>query len=131
MVVPEIGGYFMGRNNACQLAGSNPVLDIGSRAAARELREIAKRRAVFGEVVSADTGWSLLLWMLVLEEDGSRISIGGLLREAAVSDDTGRRWLGVLAQSGLVVLDGGEEKRQGSVALSHAGRNKLISVLNF
>lgn len=121
----------MGRNAACQLASSNPLLDIGSRAAVHELREIEQRRAILGEVVSADIGWSLLLWMLVLEETGASIAVDSLLKEAGIGDDTGNRWLAVLVQSGLVEFHDNELKSQGNVAFTLSGRDKMISALKF
>lgn len=120
----------MGRTAACQLASSNPVLDAGCRTAARELREIAQRRAILGEVVSADIGWSLLLWMLVLEETGASISVNSVLEESRVCDDTGARWLAMLAQSGLISFHDSAHKSRAFVSLTVSGREKMVAALN-
>lgn len=119
----------MGRNSACRLASSNTTWDESARNAARELREIAQRRAILGEIISADTGWSLLLWMLVLEETGARIAVGHLLQQSGARDDTGNRWLALLEQSGLVVFHDSELKSRGCVALTASGREKMTAAL--
>lgn len=120
----------MGRNSVCRLVTSNTEPDPGALAAARELREIAQRHTILGELICADIGWSLLLWMLVLEESGVDVPTGDLLQKIGARDDTGNRWLALLEHSGFVSFHDGAQKKRAYVALTAIGREKTIAALD-
>ncbi|MGB5078863.1 MAG: hypothetical protein WBO17_15395 [Sphingorhabdus sp.] len=105
----------------------NAVLAV---AATRKLREIAKRKVLFGEMVQAESGWALLLWILVLETDRVELTLALLCQKAGMDTRAGERWLALLGNGQLIDLERGIDGRAiVMIKLTTTGREKLALAL--
>ncbi len=82
-----------------------------------------KRAAIFGNPeLFGEPAWDILLDLYIAQADDKPVSVSSACIGSAAPATTGLRWLGVLADEGLVVRenDTGDNRRV-LVRLSHTG----------
>jgi DNA-binding MarR family transcriptional regulator len=82
-------------------SGTN-TLSREARLAALVLAARRRREALFGAALFADPAWDMLLELFVREARGSPVHVSNLCTAAAVPTTTALRWIGTLAEAGLV-----------------------------
>lgn len=82
-----------------------------------------KRAAIFGNPdLFGEPAWDILLDLFIAHADGKPVSVSSACIGSAAPATTGLRWLGVLADEGLVLRDNDpEDNRRVMVRLSTTG----------
>lgn len=82
-----------------------------------------KRQVIFGNPdLFGEPAWDILLDLFIAHADGKMVSVSSACIGSAAPATTGLRWLGVLADEGLVLRDNDpEDHRRVMVRLSDAG----------
>ncbi len=82
-----------------------------------------KRAAIFGNPeLFGEPAWDILLDLYIVHADGKPVSVSSACIGSAASPTTGLRWLGVLAEEGLVVRENdSDDHRRVLVRLTRAG----------
>ena len=82
-----------------------------------------KRAAIFGNPeLFGEPAWDILLDLYIVHADGKPVSVSSACIGSAASPTTGLRWLGVLAEEGLVVRENhSDDDRRVLVRLTRAG----------
>jgi hypothetical protein len=82
-----------------------------------------KRAAIFGNPeLFGEPAWDILLDLYVAHADGKPVSVSSACIGSAAPPTTGLRWLGVLAEEGLVVRENyADDHRRVLVRLTRAG----------
>lgn len=82
-----------------------------------------KRAAIFGNPdLFGEPAWDILLDLFIAHADGKMVSVSSACIGSAAPATTGLRWLGILAEEGLVLRDKDpEDHRRVMVRLSDAG----------
>lgn len=82
-----------------------------------------KRAAIFGNPeLFGEPAWDILLDLYIAHGDGKEVSVSSACIGSAAPPTTGLRWLGVLAEEGLVVRENDrEDHRRVLVRLTRAG----------
>lgn len=91
---------------------------------ARKAYALRRRRAViFGNPdLFGEPAWDILLDLYIAQADGKIVSVSSACIGSAAPATTGLRWLGVLAEEGLVVRENdADDQRRVMVRLSTAG----------
>ena len=89
-----------------------------------------RRETLLGPALFADPAWDILLDLLVAEDEGRPISVTSLCIAAAVPATTAQRWIGVLAESGLIVRQPNpSDRRTVLVSLAPETSSRLRSLL--
>lgn len=83
-----------------------------------------KRQAIFGNSdLFGEPAWDILLDLFIADGEGKTVSVSSACIGSAAPATTGLRWLGVLADEGLVVRENDhEDHRRVLVRLTPAGR---------
>ena len=83
-----------------------------------------KRAAIFGNAeIFGEPAWDIMLDLFVAEGEGKSVSVSSACIGSAAPATTGLRWLGVLAEEGLIVRENDpEDHRRVMVRLSPTGR---------
>lgn len=83
-----------------------------------------KREAIFGNPdLFGEPAWDILLDLFIAQGEGKPVSVSSACIGSAAPATTGLRWLGVLADQGLVVRENDpEDHRRVLVRLTQAGR---------
>ena len=83
-----------------------------------------KRAAIFGNPdLFGEPAWDILLDLFIAHGEGKPVSVSSACIGSAAPATTGLRWLGVLADEGLVVRENDpEDHRRVLVRLTSAGR---------
>lgn len=83
-----------------------------------------KRAAIFGNPdLFGEPAWDILLDLFIAQGEGKPVSVSSACIGSAAPATTGLRWLGVLADEGLVVRENDpEDHRRVLVRLTPAGR---------
>lgn len=83
-----------------------------------------KREAIFGNPdLFGEPAWDILLDLFIAQAEGKPVSVSSACIGSAAPATTGLRWLGVLADEGLVVRENdAEDHRRVLVRLTQAGR---------
>ncbi|WP_301749564.1 MarR family winged helix-turn-helix transcriptional regulator [uncultured Erythrobacter sp.] len=111
--------------------------DIGSRSDSRSLRPSRshivlarriyalrrKRQAIFGiPDLFGEPAWDILLDLFIAQGEGKSVSVSSACIGSAAPPTTGLRWLGVLANEGLVLRENdADDHRRVLVRLTPAG----------
>lgn len=91
---------------------------------ARKAYALRRRRAIiFGNPeLFGEPAWDILLDLYIAHADGKHVSVSSACIGSAAPATTGLRWLGVLAQEGLIVRENDvDDQRRVMVRLSTAG----------
>jgi hypothetical protein len=82
-----------------------------------------KRAAIFGNPeLFGEPAWDILLDLYIAHADGKPVSVSSACIGSAAPPTTGLRWLGVLAEEGLVVRENyADDHRRVLVRLTRAG----------
>jgi hypothetical protein len=82
-----------------------------------------KRAAIFGNPeLFGEPAWDILLDLYIAHADGKPVSVSSACIGSAAPPTTGLRWLGVLAEEGLVARENdADDHRRVLVRLTHAG----------
>lgn len=111
-------------------AGSDAIAPT----AARVRRMIRARRArdqSFAPGLFADPAWDMMLELLATRLEGRRAQISSVCAAAAVPTSTALRWIGVLAERGLVVRTSDpSDGRRTFIDLTERGYEALVSCLS-
>jgi hypothetical protein len=83
-----------------------------------------KRTAIFGNPdLFGEPAWDILLDLYIAQAEGKPVSVSSACIGSAAPPTTGLRWLGVLADEGLVVREAdAEDNRRVLVRLTPAGQ---------
>jgi hypothetical protein len=83
-----------------------------------------KRAAIFGNLdLFGEPAWDILLDLFIAYAEGKPVSVSSACIGSAAPATTGLRWLGVLADQGLVVRENdADDQRRVMVRLTQAGR---------
>jgi hypothetical protein len=83
-----------------------------------------KRETIFGNPdLFGEPAWDILLDLYIAQSEGKPVSVSSACIGSAAPATTGLRWLGVLADQGLVVRENdAEDHRRVLVRLTQAGR---------
>jgi hypothetical protein len=117
--------------DAAEGAASEPDLPRASRpvrshlALARKAYALRRKRgAIFGNPdLFGEPAWDILLDLFIAQGEGKPVSVSSACIGSAAPATTGLRWLGVLADEGLVVRENDpEDHRRVLVRLTPAGR---------
>jgi hypothetical protein len=83
-----------------------------------------KRAAIFGNPdLFGEPAWDILLDLFIAQGEGKPVSVSSACIGSAAPATTGLRWLGVLADEGLIVRENDpEDNRRVLVRLTPAGR---------
>jgi MoxR-like ATPase len=93
-------------------------------ALARQAYALRRKRAeIFGNAeLFGEPAWDILLDLFIAQAEGKSVSISSACIGSAAPATTGLRWLGVLADEGLVVRENDpEDQRRVMVRLTAAG----------
>lgn len=105
-----------------------PPRPVGHLALARKIYALRRKRAaIFGCAdIFGEPAWDILLDLYIAEAEGKDVSVSSACIGSAAPPTTGLRWLGVLADEGLVVRenDPGDHRRV-LVKLTAAGRTAM------
>jgi hypothetical protein len=115
--------------------------DIGSRSGSRSPRPSRspivlarkiyalrrKRQAIFGNPnLFGEPAWDILLDLFIAQGEGKSVSVSSACIGSAAPATTGLRWLGVLADEGLVLRENdAEDHRRVLVRLTPAGTEAM------
>lgn len=94
-------------------------------AAARKAYALRRKRAaIFGNPdLFGEPAWDILLDLYIAQAEGKQVSVSSACIGSAAPPTTGLRWLGVLADEGLVVREAdAEDQRRVLVRLTPAGQ---------
>lgn len=83
-----------------------------------------KRAAIFGNLdLFGEPAWDILLDLFIAHAEGKPVSVSSACIGSAAPATTGLRWLGVLADEGLIVRENdAEDNRRVLVRLTQTGR---------
>lgn len=83
-----------------------------------------KRAAIFGNPdLFGEPAWDILLDLYIAQGEGKQVSVSSACIGSAAPATTGLRWLGVLADEGLIVRENdAEDNRRVLVRLTPAGK---------
>ncbi len=83
-----------------------------------------KRAAIFGNPdLFGEPAWDIMLDLFIAHGEGKTVSVSSACIGSAAPATTGLRWLGVLADDGLVVRENDpEDHRRVMVRLTEAGQ---------
>ena len=83
-----------------------------------------KRAAIFGNPdLFGEPAWDILLDLYIAQAEGKQVSVSSACIGSAAPPTTGLRWLGVLADEGLVVREADpEDHRRVLVRLTPSGQ---------
>jgi len=86
-----------------------------------------KRAAIFGNPeMFGEPAWGILLDLHIVHADGKPVSVSSACIGSAASPTTGLRWLGVLAEEGLMVRENdADDHRRVLVRLTRAGMTAM------
>ncbi len=86
-----------------------------------------KRSAIFGNPdLFGEPAWDILLDLFIAQGEGKPVSVSSACIGSAAPATTGLRWLGVLAEEGLIVRENDpEDHRRVLVRLTSAGRTAM------
>lgn len=86
-----------------------------------------KRAAIFGNPdLFGEPAWDILLDLFIAHAEGKSVSVSSACIGSAAPATTGLRWLGVLADEGLVVREGdASDQRRVLVRLTAAGLSAM------
>lgn len=96
----------------------------GTLALARKTYALRRKRAaIFGNHdLFGEPAWDIMLDLFIAQGDGKSVSVSSACIGSAAPATTGLRWLGVLADQGLVVRENDpEDNRRVLVRLTSAG----------
>jgi hypothetical protein len=87
-----------------------------------------KRAAIFGNPdLFGEPAWDILLDLFIAQGEGKTVSVSSACIGSAAPATTGLRWLGVLADEGLVVRENDpEDHRRVLVRLTPAGHAAMV-----
>ena len=87
-----------------------------------------KRAAIFGNPdLFGEPAWDILLDLFIAQGEGKKVSVSSACIGSAAPATTGLRWLGVLADEGLVVRENDpEDNRRVLVRLTPAGHAAMV-----
>jgi hypothetical protein len=109
-----------------RLAAARPVRPARSALAlARRTYALRRKRAsIFGNAdLFGEPAWDILLDLFIAQGEGKSVSVSSACIGSAAPATTGLRWLGVLADEGLVVRENDpEDHRRVLVRLTPAGQ---------
>ncbi len=81
-----------------------------------------KRAAIFNAELFGEPAWDILLDLFIAQAEGKSVSVSSACIGSAAPATTGLRWLGVLADEGLVVRENdADDNRRVLVRLTTAG----------
>ena len=91
-----------------------------------------KRTAIFGNAeLFGEPAWDILLDLFIAHAEGKNVSVSSACIGSAAPATTGLRWLGVLADEGLVVRENDvEDNRRVLVRLTRAGLSAMERYFN-
>lgn len=104
---------------------TRPLRIRSSLALARHTYAMRRKRAViFGNSdLFGEPAWDILLDLFIAEGEGKSVSVSSACIGSAAPSTTGLRWLGVLADEGLVARENdAEDHRRVMVSLTPAGQ---------
>ncbi|MFM7349396.1 MAG: MarR family winged helix-turn-helix transcriptional regulator, partial [Erythrobacter sp.] len=86
-----------------------------------------KRAAIFGKAdLFGEPAWDILLDLFIAAGDGKSVSVSSACIGSAAPATTGLRWLGVLAEEGLILRENDpEDHRRVLVRLSPRGLSAM------
>lgn len=86
-----------------------------------------KRSAIFGNPdLFGEPAWDILLDLFIAQGEGKPVSVSSACIGSAAPATTGLRWLGVLADEGLILRENDpEDHRRVLVRLTSAGRTAM------
>lgn len=98
---------------------------------ARQLLALRKQRVqLLGGVPVGEPAWEILLYLLVRDADGERVSVSDACAASGVPTTTGLRYLAYLTQQGHVVREPDpEDARRTLVRLTRDMRWRLTALL--
>lgn len=91
-----------------------------------------KRTAIFGNAeLFGEPAWDILLDLFIAQAEGKAVSVSSACIGSAAPATTGLRWLGVLADEGLVVRENdAEDQRRVLVRLTARGVSAMERYFN-
>lgn len=107
------------------IASKPPRPAGGNLALARKAYALRRKRAaIFGNPdLFGEPAWDILLDLYIAKAEGKKVSVSSACIGSAAPPTTGLRWLGVLADEGLVVREAdAEDQRRVLVRLTPAGQ---------
>lgn len=86
-----------------------------------------KRAAIFGNTdLFGEPAWDILLDLYIAQGEGKAVSVSSACIGSATPPTTGLRWLGVLADAGLIAREAdAEDNRRVLVRLTAAGQTAM------
>jgi hypothetical protein len=91
-----------------------------------------KRNAIFGNAdLFGEPAWDILLDLFIAQAEGKSVSVSSACIGSAAPATTGLRWLGLLADEGLVVRENDpEDNRRVMVRLTSSGTTAMERFFN-
>lgn len=102
-----------------------PMSSISALALARKTYALRRKRsAIFGNPdLFGEPAWDILLDLYIAQAEGKSVSVSSACIGSAAPATTGLRWLGVLADEGLILREADPaDQRRVLVRLTGAGR---------
>jgi hypothetical protein len=114
-----------GGESALPVQARSPKNQLALARKAYALRR--KRTAIFGNAeLFGEPAWDILLDLFIAQAEGKSVSVSSACIGSAAPATTGLRWLGVLADEGLVVRENdAEDQRRVLVRLTARGLSAM------
>lgn len=92
---------------------------------------IAARNRVFGDGISMDAAWNILLDLFIQRCRNRRVAIGDACLAAGVPESTALRWIKLLqARGDIERTSDASDRRRSYIALSEQGLTKIAEALD-
>ena len=108
-------------NNARRDDGDKPLSAIVT--AIHQLERSKQRAALFGNGLTADHGWEILLLAYLYQASGTPVSHDILIQETGLSDQTVRRYINAMHSDALIDA--------ATLTLPDAAKSKVEALLSF
>lgn len=85
---------------------------------------------LFGEGLFSDPAWDVLLQLYAAELGNRRITVEEIVRTVEAPESTTRRWLGVLCDRGMILVEMDAADQKASVVLGPATSDAMTRLVN-
>lgn len=97
-------------------AGRGSANGRESRLAERLLRQRSDREALLGRELGSEPVWTMLLTLLVADEEARSVPLAELCARAGAPQATAARWAATMAEEGMVEVVEGEVRLEAELA---------------
>jgi hypothetical protein len=127
---PALGEDWAGGEHVAPVQARSPKNQLALARKAYALRR--KRTAIFGNAeLFGEPAWDILVDLFIAQAEGKSVSVSSACIGSAAPATTGLRWLGVLADEGLVVRENdAEDQRRVLVRLTARGLSAMERYFN-